>query len=257
MQRHTAVEEVQTGDPSFDAFANAVEIEDDTDPSVDDAVDEGEPEAIDEAASSSEQPPSAEAEPVPPAASAPTPETPTPATPDPEMRRRLTLLEQQNREYQETAQRQQLDQWEQEAVATYQNQGFTAEQARLAAQQNRRQYEAQAQLRRQHEIALENERGRYNAALHYGKQFGVDPASLISFSSPQEMEREARHMKEVNDLRSEVTKLKQAKVPAGQTFDNGRSTAAPSDSDEAWMQRYIDGDHSPKAVAAGRKAAGF
>lgn len=98
--------------------------------------------------------------------------------------------------------------------------------------------------------------GQFKAALHFGRQYGINPEDLIQHSTPQAMELAAKNAKELNDLKNQVKKLTQDKVPS-QTFDNGVSSGPSQRDDDYWMDRYSNNDRSEKAVAAGRRAAGL
>ena len=102
--------------------------------------------------------------------------------------------------------------------------------------------------------------GRQAAAVHFLQKHGLankqamdDLASLQRLGSPEEMEREAKRMKEHRELRAENARLKQGQVPA-QTFDNSQGAAeASSSSDQRLMDAYINGDRSEAASAAVRR----
>jgi hypothetical protein len=251
---------VATGDKEFDDFANAMEIDDLTDPAegqeepaeqpvVEEVIDEpdGVTPPVEQAPSATVEEPTA----PPPSAAAPPDELAR-------VREQNDAYRKQVEEFQRQQEVAQLDAWEQQVkqsfLSTY---GLTDDQAGLLAKQQRQAAEQVYQAQKAQELAVQNERGRYNAALHYAKQYGVEASTLLGLNTPEDMEREAKHMKEVNDLRKEIDGMKKASVPAGQKFDNGRSTPAPRDDEDYWLDQYLAGNTSDRAVAAGKKAAGL
>jgi hypothetical protein len=263
---------VQTGDPAFDKFANELEIEDETPPGVDAQV-AGDDVEVPETPepSDGETPPepatpeTGDETPQPSAAADDGPPPPSesaaaPVTPDPEReaeRERLHQAEQQVEQFRQQQERQRQDEWERETVAAYENQGVPPETARQIARQQRSLYEQSQLAQRQVEIARMNEQGRFNAALHYGTQYGVDPKVLYSYESPKAMEEKAKDLHRIANLEAEVNKIKTAQVPPGQKFDNGRSTPAPRDDFDSNLERYNMGARDEKAEAAAKKATGL
>tara|TARA_R100000306_G_C4251768_1_gene80809 strand:+ start:216 stop:491 length:276 start_codon:yes stop_codon:yes gene_type:complete len=88
------------------------------------------------------------------------------------------------------------------------------------------------------------------------KEFNVDPQELLKYTDPAQMRGAAVSQSKYNKLEQENKKLKEQLAPA-QKFDDNTVSATSEDSQEYWMDRYIQGDNSPKAIAAGRRAAGL
>ena len=88
------------------------------------------------------------------------------------------------------------------------------------------------------------------------KEFNTDPQELLKYTDPIQMENAAKGQAKLNKLEQENKRLKEQLAPA-QKFDNNTTSPTTEDSDEYWQERYIQGDNSPKALAAGRRAAGL
>ena len=138
--------------------------------------------------------------------------------------------------------------------------GYLPEQAR---EQARTYIQQEQRIRSQEQQSAETigfVQGRQAAAVHFLQKHGLankqamdDLALLQRLGSPEEMEREAKRMKEHRELRAENARLKQGQVPA-QTFDNSQGAAeASSSSDQRLMDAYINGDRSEAASAAVRR----
>ena len=105
---------------------------------------------------------------------------------------------------------------EQQALA-YQNQmverGVPEDIAQTLSQQQAQMQAQSIDLQTQAQQALANEQGRYRAALHYGKQYGIEPDALIMYDSPQAMETAAKQSSEISTLKKELQDMKQQQVP--------------------------------------------
>jgi hypothetical protein len=105
---------------------------------------------------------------------------------------------------------------EQQALA-YQNQmverGVPEDMAQTLSQQQAQMQAQSIDLQTQAQQALANEQGRYRAALHYGKQYGIEPDALIMYDSPQAMETAAKQSSEISTLKKELQDMKQQQVP--------------------------------------------
>jgi len=134
-------------------------------------------------------------------------------------------------------------------------QGYSAEQANSAAQQHYQNKNSQMVVEQNYKEQLQIMEGQYKAALHYGKQFNIDPEILRSYKNPQEMEQAAKHQSEVRALKEENAKLKKQQVPA-QSFDNSTAPANASSSEERLLDLYNSGVRNPETDAAARRAAG-
>ena len=97
---------------------------------------------------------------------------------------------------------------------------------------------------------------RYQAVVRAAREHGLgidDLEELERGESPQEVERRARGMAERRTLDRRVEALERQLAPV-QQFDSNRPSAPSSGSDEAWIDRYMAGDRSARAVAAARRA---
>ena len=136
------------------------------------------------------------------------------ATSQEEMYRRQ-LIETQQRLAAVEAEKQKVA-LEQQALA-YQNQmverGVPEDMAQTLSQQQAQMQAQSIDLQTQAQQALANEQGRYRAALHYGKQYGIEPDALIMYDSPQAMETAAKQSSEISTLKRELQDMKQQQVP--------------------------------------------
>lgn len=267
-QQHTTA---TTEDP-FEKYANSIEIEgldddsqgptevpaDDSGPTDIPPVETDEaPEAEAEVPAEGEAPPAPEAQAAP---MEPAPEVKAPEPSNAELERLKAQNEAHQRQleqYRQEQDRAQLDRFEAETRTFYENQGVPVEAAQQFARQLRQANEQSVHTQRAQEIAVQNERGRFNAALHFAGKYGVDAQTLYKYDTPEAMEEKAKDLQRIANLEREVAEIKKTKVPAGQTFDNGRSAGVPRDDQAFWEERYAAGDRSERAVAAGRRAAGM
>ena len=163
---------------------------------------------------------------------APTAVAPEPQAPDPALVAReaaITQREQeaatQQAEFEHTRQTHQLE----NDLRTYQTQlesgNFTP------AQITERLRTAETRAAQAEELAIQKVaflQAQTRAALHYSKEFGIPINDIANLASQDEMEAAGKRFKanaassdEVAKLRAEVAELKQDKVPADQTFDDG------------------------------------
>ena len=101
-----------------------------------------------------------------------------------------------------------------------------------------------------------SDRERYQAVVRAAREHGLgidDLEELERAESPEEVERRARGMAERRTLNRRVEALERQLAPV-QQFDSNRPSAPSSGSDEAWIDRYMAGDRSARAVAAARRA---
>ncbi len=97
---------------------------------------------------------------------------------------------------------------------------------------------------------------RYQAVVRAAREHGLgidDLEELERAESREEVERRARGMAERRTLHRRVEALERQFAPV-QQFDSNRPNAPSSGSDEAWIDRYMAGDRSARAVAAARRA---
>ena len=90
------------------------------------------------------------------------------------------------------------------------------------------------------------------AAREHGLGFD-DLEELQRAESREEVERRAQTMAERRTLHRRVEALERQLAPV-QQFDSNRPAAASSGSDETWIDRYMAGDRSARAVAAARRS---
>ena len=101
-----------------------------------------------------------------------------------------------------------------------------------------------------------SERERYQTVVSAAREHGLgidDLEELERAESAEEVERRARGMAERRTLDRRVEALERQLAPV-QQFDSNRASAPSSGSDEAWIDRYMAGDRSARAVAAARRA---
>ena len=201
-----------------------------------------------------------------PVAEAPVAEAPVDKAPSPEpdatkqaifqAQRERDLALEQARRLQAEAQKAQTQAQAIEYRDSLVNEGYSLEEANRDTQQRIDAYNRTLQEQQKGQNREAFLQGQFRAALHFGRQYGINPEDLIQYSTPQAMELAAKNAKELNDLKNQVKKLTQDKVPS-QTFDNGVSSGPSQRDDDYWMDRYSNNDRSERAVAAGRRAAGL
>ena len=179
-----------------------------------------------------------------------------PAPADKGVDNRIQEMEQQLRGFQSEKVQQQFVQQKAQVQAQYEQQGHDTEVAALLTQQWER---SAVQLQQVQNAAINRENLMANMmteALSLSKEFNTDPQELLKYTDPAQMRAAAINQSKVSRLEQENKQLKQQLAPA-QKFDDNTASAASEDSQEYWMDRYIQGDNSPKAQAAGRRAAGL
>ena len=101
-----------------------------------------------------------------------------------------------------------------------------------------------------------SDRERYQAVINAARKNGLgldDLEELEGLESAEEVERRARSMAERRTLNRRVEALEKQLAPV-QQFDSNRPSAPSSGSEETWIDRYMAGDRSARAVAAARRA---
>ena len=99
-------------------------------------------------------------------------------------------------------------------------------------------------------------RERYQAVIGAARKHGLgldDLEELERSESTEEVERRAQSMSERRTLHRRIEALEKQLAPV-QQFDSNRASAPSSGSDETWIDRYMSGDRSARAVAAARRA---
>ena len=117
------------------------------------------------------------------------------------------------------------------------------DQAKKLASEARQQAEQQQALQVQHQQQLQFEQGRYNAARHYAShnKLGMnDLEELEKLADPASMEREAKRIAEIRDLRSKYEQVARGRVQP-QSFDSGVSSAGAARSRERILDDYNEG----------------
>ena len=186
--------------------------------------------------------------PAPPLEPAPVPAASVPAAPSaaqatPEMQQQLAWYQQQHKQvqqqqYQEAVVKAETDYRERLVEA-----GYMPDQARKLASEARGQAEYQLQQQQQYEQQLQVSQGRHNAARHYAAHYKLgisDLGELEKLPDPASMEREAKRIAEIRDLRSKYEQVARGRVQP-QSFDSGASSASASRSRERILDDYMEG----------------
>ena len=101
-----------------------------------------------------------------------------------------------------------------------------------------------------------SDRERYQAVVRAAREHGLgidDLDELEGLESAEEVERRAQGMAERRTLDRRVEALERQLAPV-QQFDSNRPSAPSAGSDETWIDRYMAGDRSARAVSAARRA---
>ena len=185
------------------------------------------------------------------------PEQQVPAQPaQPTVDDRMRQMEQSLQGYEAQRAQQEFAQQRQQVQQQYEQQGYDPETASVLTQQweqgvaQAQRIQFQAHSREQLMASM------MTNALRLQKETGADPLELLKYTDPIQMENAARGQAKLNKLEDENKRLKEQLAPA-QKFDDNTTSPTSEDSDEYWQERYIQGDNSPKALAAGRRAAGL
>ena len=151
----------------------------------------------------------------------------------------------------------------QQQAADYQKrleeQGYMPEQAQVVAQNYATQVQQTQRQQSDTKKQQEYREGQRSASVYFAKKYnlGVDDiGNLERFGTPQDMEVEAKRMKEFRDTKAELNALKKAQVPS-QQFDTNQPAASASGSEEELLDSYNSGVRTPQTEAAARRAAGL
>ena len=182
-----------------------------------------------------------------------------PPTPQSQMTpEQIQQLQADQVQYQQVQLQAQLQNEAKRYQAQLEQQGYLPDQAQAIAQQHMNSRAAQMDMQRQHEFNTQILLGKQAAAEHMAKQYNLtfdDMATLKLADNPQAMEEVAKKISADRARDAELTRLKQQQVPA-QQFDNSQGAPEVASNDNAWLDRYIyNGDRSPNAVAAARRAS--
>ena len=190
----------------------------------------------------------------------PATETPLPPPPQqpaqPSVDDRMKQMQQALQGYEAERAQQAYAQQRQQVQQQYEQQGFDPETANVLTQQWESNVQQAQQLTFQAQSRENLMASMMTNALRLQKEYGADPLELLKYTDPIQMEQIAKGQSRFNKLEQENKKLKEQLAPA-QKFDDNTASPTSEDSQEYWMDRYIQGDNSPKAQAAGRRAAGL
>jgi hypothetical protein len=152
--------------------------------------------------------------------------------------------------YQQQHQQMQMKQYQEEvaqAESAYKDklidEGFMPDQATRLASEARQHAEQQQALQSQHQQQLQFEQGRHTAARHYAQHYKLsinDLAELEKLPDPPSMEREARRIAEIRDLRGKYEQVARGRVAPAE-YDSGASSAGASRSRERILDDYAEG----------------
>ena len=178
-------------------------------------------------------------EPAPP----PPPVVPSTAQATPEMQQQLAWYQQQHKQVQQQQYQEAVVKAETDYRERLVDEGYMPDQARKLASEARGQAEYQLQQQQQYEQQLQVSQGRHNAARHYAGYYKLgisDLGELEKLPDPASMEREAKRIAEIRDLRSKYEQVARGRVQP-QSFDSGASSASASRSRERILDDYNEG----------------
>lgn len=231
--------------------------------------DEGTVDTTPDDGDSSEQAQPEQATPDQPVAEAPVAEEPAPETEAPQQQpqeqqpqytpQQLQQLQFQAQQYQQQQSLQTLQNQAAQYQKQLENQGFLPEHAQQAAYDYMQSSQRQADLVKQAEEYGQHLQGQMLAAEHFATKYKLnitDQATLRNYGDMATMEDAAKKIAADRERDAELTRLRQAQVPA-QQFDNSQGEPSVAPNDNGWLDRYNSGDRSPNSVAAARRATGL
>ena len=188
------------------------------------------------------------------------PVAPAPAPlPQDDLRDRMEQLERQNQQYQQSQYQAALN----KNYETYKGElieaGYMPDQAEFVARNWLNGVSEQARVQQQQQEYVEYVQGQALAAEHFAKKYNLgleDLGQLRQHRDPASMEAAAKQIASVRAKDDEIAKLRSQLVP-NQSFNDNQSTPAVSNDEDRWLERYNQGDRSPQAEAAARRAAGL
>ena len=181
-----------------------------------------------------------------PPSPAPAPPPPPPAvsrTAQPDTQQQLAWYQQQHQQMQMKQYQEEVAKAELAYKERLMDEGFMPDQATRLASEARQQAEQQQALQSQHQQQLQFEQGRYNAARHYARHYKLgitDLEELEKLPDPSSMEREARRIAEIRDLRGKYEQVAKGRVAPAE-YDSGASSAGASRSRERILDDYMEG----------------
>ena len=190
----------------------------------------------------------------------PSPEpVPQPAPQPQYSEQQMQQMRQQAAQYQEEQIRSKLGEQVNSYKQQLENQGFLPEHADQAANHYMQTQQAQIDMARRAEADIQHVQGQMLVAELFVKKYNLgieDLTTLRTYNDPQSMEEAAKKLSGDRERDAELTKLRQAQVPA-QQFDNSQGEPSVAQNDASWLDRYNSGDRSPNSVAAARRATGL
>ena len=180
-----------------------------------------------------------------PAPSIPPSPTAVPSTAQatPEMQQQLAWYQQQHQQAQQQKYQEEVAKAETDYRERLEEEGYMPDQARKLATEARQQAEYQQQQSQQYQQQLQVAQGRHNAARHYARHYKLgmnDLEELEKLADPASMEREARRIAEIRDLRNKYEQVARGRVQP-QGFDSGASSPGASKSRERILDDYMEG----------------
>ena len=175
------------------------------------------------------------------------------------MQQRMAQLEQQNAQYQRSQYETQLNEQYEQYKIQLENNGYMPEQAEHVARTWLGQVGEQTRLQQQQEEYAQFVQGQAVAAEHFADKYKLnigDLRELRQYSDPQTMETAAKKLASDRQKDARIAELEAQLVP-NQSFNDNQSTPAASNDEDRWLERYNDGDRSPQAQAAAKRAAGL
>jgi len=176
----------------------------------------------------------------------PSPAPPPPVEPrisQPDVQQQLAWYQQQHQQVQQQRYQEEVTKAEEAYKERLLDDGFMPDQAKKLASEARQQAEQQQALQVQHQQQLQFEQGRYNAARHYARHYKLgitDLGELEKLPDPASMEREARRIAEIRDLRGKYEQVAKGRVAPAE-YDSGASSAGASRSRERILDDYMEG----------------
>ena len=168
-------------------------------------------------------------------------------------------MQQQAAQYQEMEAKAALQNQTQSYRRELENQGFLPEHAEQAASYYMQSQQQQLNLVQKADEYAQHVQGQMLVAELFVKKYSLgigDLTTLRTYNDPQSMEGAAKRLSADREKDAELTKLRQAQVPA-QQFDNSQGEPSVAQNDASWLDRYNSGDRSPNSVAAARRATGL
>jgi len=168
-------------------------------------------------------------------------------------------MQQQAAQYQEMEAKAALQNQTQSYRRELENQGFLPEHAEQAASYYMQSQQQQLNLVQKADEYAQHVQGQMLVAELFVKKYNLgidDLTTLRTYNDPQSMEEAAKKLSGDRERDTELTKLRQAQVPA-QQFDNSQGEPSVAQNDASWLDRYNSGDRSPNSVAAARRATGL